>query len=124
LLRDSGRPNLGAFRILLNRQKRCSKTERGNNSALKLAIISTPLLLLLLNPGSGSEIRDPGTGMDKNQDPGSGITSRICNTAIKTRYRTIPKENLLFLFRSSYTCSSTDYNRILKTAARIRFFVY
>ncbi len=33
--------DLGAFRILSNRQKRCSKPERGNNSTLKLAIIST-----------------------------------------------------------------------------------
>ena len=29
------------------------------------------LLLLFLDPGS--EIRDPGSGMGKNQDPGSGI---------------------------------------------------
>jgi hypothetical protein len=29
------------------------------------------LLLLFLHPGSG--IRDPGSGMGKNQDPGSGI---------------------------------------------------
>ncbi len=29
-----------------------------------------PLLVLSLDPGSG--IRDPGSGMDKNQDPGSG----------------------------------------------------
>jgi hypothetical protein len=29
------------------------------------------LLLLFLDPGSG--IRDPGSGMGKNQDPGSGI---------------------------------------------------
>ena len=28
-------------------------------------------------------IRDPGSGMGKNQDPGSGITSRIRNTACK-----------------------------------------
>ncbi len=35
-----------------------------------------PLLVLLLDPGSGS--RDPGYGMDKNQDPGQ--TSRIRNT--------------------------------------------
>jgi hypothetical protein len=30
-----------------------------------------PPLLLLLDPGF--EIRDPGSGMDKNQDPGSGL---------------------------------------------------
>ncbi len=29
------------------------------------------LLLLFLDPGS--EIRDPGSGMGENQDPGSGI---------------------------------------------------
>jgi hypothetical protein len=34
-------------------------------------IFSPPLLELLLDPGS--EIRDPGTGRDKNQDPGSRI---------------------------------------------------
>jgi hypothetical protein len=48
------------------------------------------LLLLLLDPGpefgSGirlprSEIRDLGSGMDKNQD--LGLTSRIRNTAVR-----------------------------------------
>ncbi len=32
------------------------------------------LLLLFLDPGS--EIRDPGSGMGKNQDPGSGIRDK------------------------------------------------
>ncbi len=38
---------------------------------------------LFLDPGS--EIRDPGSGMGKNQDPGSGINipSRIRHTAIE-----------------------------------------
>jgi hypothetical protein len=31
----------------------------------------------------GSGIRGPGSGMGKNQDPGSEITSRIRNTALK-----------------------------------------
>jgi hypothetical protein len=31
-------------------------------------IFPPPLLVLLLDPGS--KIRDPGSGMDKNQDPG------------------------------------------------------
>jgi hypothetical protein len=43
-------------------------------------IFFSPLSFL---PVFGSGIRDPGSGMCKNQDPGSGITSRIRNTACK-----------------------------------------
>jgi hypothetical protein len=44
------------------------------------------LLLLFLDPGS--EIRDPGSGVGKNQDPGSGINipdPPHCSQAIMTR---------------------------------------
>jgi hypothetical protein len=36
------------------------------------------------DPGSG--IRDLGSGMGKNQDPGSGLTSRIRNTGRREMY--------------------------------------
>ncbi len=39
-------------------------------------------LLLFLDPGS--EIRDPGSGMDKNQDP--RLSSRIHNTANRYQF--------------------------------------
>jgi hypothetical protein len=38
---------------------------------MTLIFFHLSLLLLFLDPGS--EIRDPGSGMGKNQDPGSGI---------------------------------------------------
>jgi hypothetical protein len=43
----------------------------GYKKGWKTNFFLPPLLLLLLDPGSG--IRDPGPGMDKTNDPGSGI---------------------------------------------------
>jgi hypothetical protein len=46
----------------------------GNIKSYDKKFFFTPLLLLFLDPGSG--IRDPGSGMGKNQDPRSGIRDK------------------------------------------------
>jgi hypothetical protein len=53
------------------------------------------LLLLFLDPGS--EIRDPGSGMGKNQDPGSGINipdPQHCLALIVTKRITVYSINV------------------------------
>jgi hypothetical protein len=50
-------------------------------------IFHPSLLLLILDPGS--EIRDPGSGMGKNQDPGSGIRDKHPGSATPSETMTL-----------------------------------
>ncbi len=59
-------------------------------NGLTKTIFHPCLLLLFLDPGS--EIRDPGSGMGKNQDPGSWIRDKHPGSA--TLCRTISKQRL------------------------------